>query len=170
MNRSRMVALSIASSLPGGLGGLRPRAAKRKRGSPSSAPRVPLVVKSLASGPRGAASAVARCCGLPAALVPLPFRLVDELATLHGRVVGELLRDLLQVAGTALQLFASRLHLLPGEIPGLRRVEEREHGAREQPNKETHLSFTPQSRGGLPPRPPLPPVCPPALTPPRRLP
>src|SRR3989442_9188816 len=129
---------------------LAPRRAKRKRGSPSSAPRVPLVVKSLASGPRGAASAVARCCGLPAALVPLPFRLVDELATLHGRVVGELLRDLLQVVGTALQLFAARLELLPGEIPGLRRVEEREHGAREQPNKETHLSFTPWPRGLCP--------------------
>src|SRR2546428_13722429 len=51
MNRSRMVALSISALL--GAGGQSPPTAKRKRGSPPPAPRVPLH-ESLLGGSRGA--------------------------------------------------------------------------------------------------------------------
>ena len=41
-----------------------------------------------------------------AGLVPLPLCLVDELAPLDLSLLREVVRDLLQLVGTALQLFA----------------------------------------------------------------
>src|SRR3989441_5159316 len=146
MNRSRMVALSISALL--GAGGQSPPTAKRKRGSPPPAPRVPLHESLLGvlggeaprtvSGLRGGASSrVARSCS-SCARVPLTLGLVDELLALHRGVVHELLRDLLQVVRALLQLFGADAQLLTRDVACLRRVEERGDRAGQQAEDEAH--------------------------------
>src|SRR2546426_218444 len=85
--------------------------------------------ESLASGlGRGAPFGVARWCSA-GARVPLALGLVDELATLHLCVLGQLLRDSLEVVRSSLELVRSLAELLAGDVTGLWRVEQRDHRA-----------------------------------------
>src|SRR5438093_10270956 len=94
--------------------------------------------ESLASGlGRGAPFGVARWCSARAR-VPLALGLVDELATLHLRVLGQLLRDSLEVVRSSLELVRSLAELLAGDVTGLWRVEQRDHRAGQQPEDEAH--------------------------------
>src|SRR5438477_4759880 len=95
MNRSRIVWLSTAAPAP---------SSNEKRGSRSvdRLPRSPLQrIRSLALRGRPSGGA-ARSAASGA--VPLPLRVIDQLAALHRRVVGELLGDALQIVRALLQL------------------------------------------------------------------
>src|SRR5712691_6406312 len=94
--------------------------------------------ESLTSGlGRGAPSGVARCCS-PPARVPLALGFVDELATLHLGVLGQLLRDPLEVVRAPLELVRALAKLLAGDVTGLGRVEQRDDGAGQEPEDEAH--------------------------------
>src|SRR5438132_3469687 len=114
-NRSRISALSIYPySLP---------CSKTKRGDDRTVtPRVPLPSwdKSSESG-CAATLATARVL---ARTLPLPLRFVRQLAALHLRLRGEILRDLLQLVGAPAQLVGTLAQLLARDIAGLRSVQQ----------------------------------------------
>src|SRR4030081_2278966 len=96
---------------------------KKRGGDHTVTPRVPLVPtdeKFNESGSRAGAFVA----GGAADLLPLTLRLVGELASLDLRLGREVLRDLLQLVGAALQLFAARAQLLAREVARLGRVQE----------------------------------------------
>src|SRR5690242_11162524 len=102
-------------------------------------PRVPLPLKVKS---RGSGRGPALVCALAHAL-PLPLRLVLELPALDLRLAGQVLRDLLELVGAAHQLVGALPQLLTCDVARLWRVQQREHGTRQNADEEAHLSFSP---------------------------
>src|SRR5438067_8552418 len=134
MKRSRMVWLSTAPSLS--------RNEKRGSRSVDRLPRSPL--KRIRRLDRLGARASGGAAAAAAGAVPLPLRVVQDLAALHRDLVGDPLRDALQVVGTPLQLVGTDLEIFTRAVAGLRRVEERRDGADQETEYESHLSSLPE--------------------------
>src|SRR6266545_6452873 len=120
------------------------RAKKTTRGDHTvSSPRSPVLSRSLTSGLAGGTAFTAATGALARALthtgaLPLPLGFVDQLPSLDLRLLRKVVRDLLQLVGAALQLLAAHAKLLARQIAGLRCVQERDDGAGEQPDEESH--------------------------------
>src|SRR5256885_2734442 len=135
MKRSRIVWLSTAPSLS--------RNEKRGSRSVDRLPRSPLKrIRRLAR--LGACSSGGAAPGATAGAVPLALRVVQDLAALHRDLVGDPLRDALQVVGAPLQLIGTDLEIPTCAVARLRRVEQRCDRADQETENESHLSSLPE--------------------------
>src|SRR5438105_6667481 len=135
MKRSRIVWLSTDPSLS--------RNEKRGSRSVDRLPRSPL--KRIRRLDRlGASSSGGAAAGAAAGAIPLPLRVVQDLAAFDRDLVGDPLRDALQVVGAPFQLVGSDLDIHTCDVAGLRRVKQRRDRTDQETEYESHLSSLPE--------------------------